>query len=444
MQTTIHLKSILLIFGLLSCSVANAQIPASAFSFSCIKTDTVVGCGQTCVTLSTKIPNIRALTGTYTVNRISAPEGCFRQYVSPAAPGTALGASNDDIYSSVINLPFNFPFYGAGYNSVVISTNGYISFDETKASAFSHYGMFSSGFGLVTYATGGAIPADLPNVLYDKALIMVPYHDIDIFASTSPGKQVKYELIGTAPHRRWVLSYYKIPLFLTSCNNLIENTSQLVLYEGTGIVEVFINSNQSCTGWNEGRSMIGMQDYDRANGIMAPGRAASDAPWGTVDMNEAWRFTPAEGATLFKRVELYDAGGQLVSTGSILDAGNGNYNATFNNVCIDSAGSYIVKSVYKNINNPLTEVYGTDTLNILKRPANASELIWTGSVSTQWENPLNWLCNTLPGSTSSVIINAGAAVVVNSNVTVNSVTVQPGASLIVNPGYNINVLSAPH
>lgn len=436
-----------LIFSILvlgCCFSMHAQIPASAFSFSCVKTDTVTGCGQTCVTISTKIPNIRALTGSYVVNRISAPEGCFRQYTSPATQGTTFGVSNDDIYSSLITLPFDFPFYGTVYNSLLMSTNGYVSFDATRAGGFSHYGMFSNGFGLSTFASGGATPADLPNTLYDRALIMAPYHDIDIFASTSPGRQVKYELTGTAPHRRWILSFYKIPLYSTPCSNLIENTSQLVLYEGTGIVEVFVNSNQICTDWNDGRSMIGMQDYDRVNGIMAPGRAASDAPWGSVDMNEAWRFTPAEGATLFKRVELYNAGGQMVSTGSVLDADNGNYSATFNNVCIDSSGSYIVKSVYKNINDPLTEVYGIDTLNILKRPANASELIWTGSVSTQWENPLNWLCNTLPGATSNVIINAGATVVVNSNVTVNSVTVQPGASLVVSPGYNVNVLGEPH
>lgn len=440
MPTAIHSKLISLSIGFFYCSVAAAQIPASAFSFSCVKTDTVSGCGQTCVTLTTRVPNISASSTTYTVNRISQPEGCFRQYITPAVQGNGIALLNDDSYSGLVNLPFDFPLFGTTYHTLLVSGNGYVSFDGTKAGNFSHYGILSSGFGLSAF---GNIPVDLPSTLYDKALIMAPYQDLDNSYNTSPGKLVKYDVIGTAPHRRWILSYYQVPLYYGSCENLIQNSSQLVLYESTGIVEVLVYSKQICTGWNDGRAMIGMQDYDRLNGIMAPGRAASDSAWGSIGMNEAWRFTPAGGPSLFKRVELYTMSGGLVTTGSILDAGNGIYNVKFNNVCIDSTTSYIVKSTYEKFDDASVEVYGTDTLNLIKVTPGGSPFAWTGSVSTQWENPLNWSCNTVPGSSSNVIIAQGN-ITVNSNVTVNSLTVLPGVSLLVSPGYNITVLSAPH
>ena len=96
------LSLILLLFFFIS---ANAQLPASSFSFSCVQRDTISGRGLNCVTLSAKIPNIKSLTDAYVVNRISQPQGCFRQYVSPASPGTILALNDDDTYSNELPLP---------------------------------------------------------------------------------------------------------------------------------------------------------------------------------------------------------------------------------------------------------------------------------------------------------------------------------------------------
>jgi hypothetical protein len=64
---------------------------------------------------------------------------------------------------------------------------------------------------------------------------------------------------------------------------------------------------------------------------------------------------------------------------------------------------------------------------------------WTGAVSSEWENPANWLCGTVPGSFEDVIINAGN-VLINSNVTINSLLVMPGAVLTVGGGYTLTIL----
>jgi len=64
---------------------------------------------------------------------------------------------------------------------------------------------------------------------------------------------------------------------------------------------------------------------------------------------------------------------------------------------------------------------------------------WTGSVSSAWENPLNWSCGILPDSNTNVIINSGI-VTINSNVIVSTLSLAPGVSITVNTGFNLIVL----
>lgn len=153
---------------------------------------------------------------------------------------------------------------------------------------------------------------------------MGPYHDLNPFYNTSPNQRIKYNVTGTAPHRRWILSFIKCRFLINQeCDTLIENTHQIVLYECSGMVEVFIFDMQNCLSWNEGRSMVGMQDFTRTRSIKWHlGKPATDAPWGRIGMNESWRFVPIGGPTLFKRVELFDTSGNFLATGdtSFLDS----------------------------------------------------------------------------------------------------------------------------
>lgn len=324
----------------------------NSFSFNCPKDTVINDCSVVCLTLKSRIPDVRSSTDSYVINPMSGgPGGCFAPYVDPSTPGNPTSLTIDDRYSSVINLPFTFPFWGSPYNSLLASTNGYVCFDVTLANQFSHY---------------STTPGNLPNTGYDRALIMGPYHDLDPAYTTSPTQRIKYDVIGNAPHRKWILSFYKVPLFLTSCQNLIENTHQIVIYEGLGIAEVFIKDKQICNAWNNGQSMIGMQNYNRDKAIMAPGRRVTDAPWGSIGMNESWRFTPATGPTLYRKVELYDLAGTLISTGDTTSIGNNIFEVAFPNVCPTSTTTYVVKSTYQDIMNPASFVNGTDTIRVVR------------------------------------------------------------------------------
>jgi gliding motility-associated-like protein len=356
-----RLISLLLIycfsFSLLS------SVYGQGFTFNCTRDITMVGCGPTgCLNIQALIPDIHGQTNTYTLNPLPVlgVPACSPTYIPADDPGGVPTNLNiDDRYSAVINMGFPFPFYGTIYNSLVASTNGYVSFDVSLGGLFSHWN--NNG--------------NLPNTLYDRALIMGPYHDLFPGQPTSPFQRVQYQTIGSAPTRKWVLSFFKVPLF--SCTSLIENTHQIILYESTGIIEVKIFDMQICSTWppsNPGTAMVGIQDFTRTQALMAPGRRMTDPPWGSIGINESWRFVPNGGPSLLKRVELFTVTGVLIATGTTSPSSTGTLLASFPNICPPPGPTttYIVKSVYEKIDDPSVEVFGTDTIRVNRAPATVS------------------------------------------------------------------------
>jgi len=266
--------------------IFSGKLTGQSFSFNCARDTLIAGCSPTpCFTLKAVIPDLRGLSDSYTLNPSSTVSGCAPVYVQPNDPGgTPTNLVVDDTYSSVINIVFTFPFFGTTYNSLIAITNGLVSFDISKANAAAHY----------------IIPNNLPSTTYDRAIIMGTYHDLDPSIGSSPTQRIQYQLLGVAPHRRWVFSVYKVPLYSTTgtCDGLIENTQQIILYESTGIIEVTIFSKQICFAWQGGKAMIGMQDFNRTNSIMVPNRRALDPAWGSIGMNESCRFVPSRGPSL--------------------------------------------------------------------------------------------------------------------------------------------------
>jgi gliding motility-associated-like protein len=405
---------------------------AQSFTFSCTKDTFIARCaGTPCFTLKALIPDIHASTASYTVNPVGAtPTACFPVYLLPNDPGgTSANLTIDDQYSTPVSLPFSFPFYGSTYNSLIASPNGVVSFDISKAGQFAHFGILRD---VNTLNAASGVPENLPSLLYDAALIMGPYHDLAPQYPTSPNKKVQYQVTGTAPHRRWVFSFFEMPLYLITggCNLLIENTHQIVLYESTGIIEVLVFGKQVCSGWNDGRSMIGIQNFAKNQALMVNGRRATDAPWGTPGMNEAYRFVPAAGVSLFKRVELYDISGNLLTTGTVANLANGQLEASFPNVCppVGLTTPYIVRSVYSKFDNPAVEIFGTDTINITKGASvdlNATAV----STNTSCFAPTGTITITVPAASANppytYILDGGAPVTGGSPFTFSNVNAGP-------------------
>jgi gliding motility-associated-like protein len=383
----------------------NAQ---TVLSFFCNR-DTLVPCATTTMNLKARTCDIKNFTAgsTYAINPMTTgvSGGCYSPYVPPELPGNPVTLNIDDRYSNTIPLGFNFPFFGTVYNSVVLSTNGYISFDVSLAGAPSHWQMFGN----------------LPSGSYDRALIMGPYHDLDPSVAplpVPPAFRCKYDVVGNAPHRRFVFSFLNVPLFSGPCNSLNQNTHQIVLYESTGIIEVFIQSKQICSGWNSGKAMIGLQDITRLQGFTVPGRGATDPPWGSINMNESWRFVPTggTGTSLLKRVELINYAGTIIQTGTIGAITNGYFDIDFPNITPGGATTnYIIRSVYEKFDDPAVEIIAHDTVNVVREPATFTVSTTTTNVLCNGDNTGSITFTNPLGPTYEYSINAGVTWQVSPN-----------------------------
>lgn len=257
-------KTVLLISGFFYfAAISTAQPGCPAVSAGANQS---LPCGTTCTNLTaTAFPS--GNTTTYSV--ASIPYTPF-SYTA----GTSILVNTDDIWSGIINIPFTFCFFGNAYNQLVLGANGLLSFDISNAGQ-------SCVWDLRTKA-----PLPNPNVYTNS--IMGPYHDID----PSLGGTIKYQILGVAPCRTFVLSFSNVPMFrdvfLSSCWNIGKATHQIVLYETTNAIEIYIQQKRACSGWNDGLAIEGIQNAAGTVAYTVPGRNVS--VWNAT--NDAYRFTP--------------------------------------------------------------------------------------------------------------------------------------------------------
>ncbi len=229
--------------------------------------DQTLNCPGQCATLTAQ-PIVTGLTTGYTVSSINyAPPIAYN-----APGGTPISVNTDDVWSPNIQLPFNFCFYGQTFTTCRVGSNGAIRMGGGGGN--NHPWMFSS-----------SVPS--PN-LTDAGNIFGIYHDIDPSVSVpNGGGQVKWYLMGEAPCRIFIVSFYEMAHF--ACNNL-RSTHMMVLYETTNVIDVYVEKKETCQTWNSGRAVIGIQNFNGSQGLAAPGR--NTGPW-QVFTPEAWRFSPS-------------------------------------------------------------------------------------------------------------------------------------------------------
>ncbi|MEI2738764.1 MAG: gliding motility-associated C-terminal domain-containing protein [Chitinophagaceae bacterium] len=342
---------------------------SAQYWFNCARDTVLPGCPPAgCFSIKARVPDPQRGATTYAVNSPVVNPACLLAAYDPAVPQSPTMLNVDDRYTNPINIGFPFVFFGNVRTQLLASSNGYVCFDLAEANQFSHWSILNGG-----------VPQDLPSTFYDREIIMGPYHDIDVSITTSPNRLISYVGSGISPYRTWTLSYYKIPLFSGACNNLIENTHTITLYESNGIIDVALYDMQICPTWNQGRSMVGLQNFGQNIGVMVPGRRASDPPWGSVGMSEKYRFVPIGGVPLFRRAELYDMAGTLVATGTSVPLANGDREVTFPNICPPPGTStqYEVRAFYDKIDDITVEVMGRDTIRVDRQQGLAASTATT-------------------------------------------------------------------
>ncbi|MBL4593593.1 MAG: T9SS type A sorting domain-containing protein, partial [Flavobacteriales bacterium] len=190
--------------------------------------------------------------------------------------GTNIALPIDDRFSSsYVSLGFNFCFNGYEFTQGLISSNGYVIFDPIGCASNLPTANAAPG-DYSAYSINAAIPNinDAP-----RNSIMFPWQDID----PSLGGTIRYQVLGTAPNRRFVITFDQIPYY--SCNSLLF-TGQLKLFETTNDIEMHIATKVVCSGWNGGDAIIGLHNY---NGTIAV--LGNNYPTNWTMTNQAIRFT---------------------------------------------------------------------------------------------------------------------------------------------------------
>jgi uncharacterized repeat protein (TIGR01451 family) len=183
----------------------------------------------------------------------------------PFATGTNTGLAQDDIWSGVVALPFSFCFADSTFDSILIGTNGIVTFDLTNANGYCSW----------------PLGAPAPSQTYQNLSVMAPCQDLN----PSFGGTIFYDVRGTAPYRRFIVSYNEVAMF--SCTSTLFS-EQVIFYETTNVIEVHIKDKPLCAAWNNGAAILGIQ-VDTATAYIVPGY---NYPTQWTATHESWRFTP--------------------------------------------------------------------------------------------------------------------------------------------------------
>ncbi|MDP2453745.1 MULTISPECIES: T9SS type B sorting domain-containing protein [unclassified Kaistella] len=202
--------------------------------------------------------------------------------------GTPLNANADDLFFDKIKIPFNFCYFGKNYNEVIVGSNGVLTFD-------------SSQLGKVNY----------PNVEELNPSIALPKNSVfgvfsDLVFSKDDDSEVYYSIIGTAPCRKLVVNFYKGRVL--GCAQTV--TSQIVLSEGSNIVEIFVeNKPLLCPEAKFKNSLIGIINSESTVGYSPASR--NSGIWEA--QNEAWKFAPS-GNAITPQISWFNATNQMVGS----------------------------------------------------------------------------------------------------------------------------------
>ena len=294
----------------------------------------------------------------------------------PFTGGIPTSVAIDDVWSNVITLPFNFCFFGNSYTTCQVGSNGVVTFGTN----------FPPN---VPGSCEWQFNQTIPNTNFPiKNAIYGPYQDINPNIVTPPAQpSINYQVLGTAPCRVLVVNFSELAQF--SCNtNVPLQTSQIVLYETSNAIEIYVQNRVPCLNWNSGNGLLGIQNQAGTQAHVPAGR--NTGTWSAS--NEAWRFTPAGPSNV---------------TFSWLKDGEFYSNDLSINVCVSETTSMTAQAIYAACGGQETITTDTILLNIIGTELPVQDDV-TVCATTGYELPILALGNyfTEPGGQGTAL-NAG-------------------------------------
>ncbi len=178
-----------------------------------------------------------------------------------AATQLALG---DDASSDAITLPFTFYFFNNPRTSLVINSNGWLSFDTGSIPT-------ASAMRTPVLPVGAAGNSAAPN-----DAIFAYWRDLNENTGQTPSQLISWEVKGAAPMRRFIALWKNIAV----SSNTGNNTFEIILFEGSNTIEL---------RWGDidttGTFGAGLED--------AAGASGTDIPQTSISSNTSRLFSPA-------------------------------------------------------------------------------------------------------------------------------------------------------
>jgi hypothetical protein len=211
--------------------------------------------------------------------------------------GTVLPTTDDVLYTSILTLGFPVCISGAMYWGGYAASNGAFVLDAIPC---------FPNVSLNTIAASGVStdffiyrPAPTQSTSIPRNAILAPWTDID----PSLGGTIRYGTLGTAPNRRFVLSFEGVPMF--SCGTSspsIYFTSQIKIFEQNNVIEIHVGNKGVCPGWNNGAAVMGLHSYDGKTYIPPVSSTAHNSSTGSSTYtwsmsNTAYRFAASCATT---------------------------------------------------------------------------------------------------------------------------------------------------
>ncbi|AWI26998.1 T9SS type B sorting domain-containing protein [Flavobacterium pallidum] len=212
-------------------------------------------------------------------------------YSFDPVPGSTLipiptTGNQDDFWADdLFTLPFAFNFWGNSYTNTSIGSNGVICFNTTGAYAPGEYCPYPVTGGL---PNGTTIRNAIFGILQDINFTDIPYPGV-----TTINYYVYDQGQNVAPGRVFIFNVNKVLQFGDGTNPDTNaagvQTYQMVLYETTNIIDVYVKRRVPYNPWFAGRGIIGLINNAGNQWIAAPGCNGTNF----TAIGKAFRFTPA-------------------------------------------------------------------------------------------------------------------------------------------------------
>ncbi|MFN3909489.1 MAG: fibronectin type III domain-containing protein, partial [Flavobacterium sp.] len=284
--------------------------------------------GETCVPITASYLET-GVTNTYDISAIP---------FSPPFPftgGTALNVTTDDLWSPLQPISFPFCFFGQSYNNVLVGSNGVVTFNN----------------GIANHQPNGFCPWSIPDAPLPNTNFPIKNAIFGVFQDTNPAvngpgalNDINYQFLGTAPCRVFIANFNEVAQF--SCGVSVGmQTSQIVLYETSNVIDIYILKRTPCNTWQNGRGVVGLLNAAGNVAYVPPGRNVGN--WSAN--NEAWRFTPNQGSNV---VFSWLKDGQFFT------------NNTSINVCVEQTTVMTAQAVYTSCDGTQTVIENDILLNV--------------------------------------------------------------------------------